>query len=77
VSPKREPRTAGSPVETAAEASELERLIDERLPLELRADYLRLKAGSLVVAPRRRQVPEAILDIMDDAGLPLDGLDHC
>jgi len=34
-----------------------------------------LKAGLPVVALRRRRVQEAVLDILDDAGLPLDGLD--
>ena len=73
--PDREPRTNASVVEQAAEASELERAIDAKLPVGLRADYRRLRAGLPIAAPRRRQIQEFIVDLMDDLGLPIDGLD--
>jgi hypothetical protein len=75
VPPDREPMTSESEVDRAVEGIDLEQLIDERLDLHLRADYLRLKGGEVVHAHRRRLVQEAILDILDDAGLPLDGLE--
>lgn len=63
-----------SNVEKSAQGNDLAELIDARLPVGLRQDYTKMLAGERVTTGARRRVQEAILDIMDDAGLPLDGL---
>lgn len=51
------------------EEGELAHLIDERLPIELRSDYLKLRDGVLVERHRRRKVQEAVAEILEGAGL--------
>jgi hypothetical protein len=76
VPPDREPRTSEeSVVEQAAEGNELEQLIDERLPLELRADYLKMRAGVHPGDRRREPVQRAILAILAEAGLSPENFD--
>ncbi len=50
------------------EAEELRRLIDENLPLDRRAWYLRLLDGAPVPTHRRHDVQRAVLDILTEAG---------
>lgn len=47
-----------------AVAQEVLLAIDEKLPLELRADYLRMRAGERLPKDRRRKVEVAILAIL-------------
>jgi DNA-directed RNA polymerase specialized sigma24 family protein len=54
-----------STVEEEAASSELLRRIDEGLAPELRADYLRMRAGCQVPKGRRQRVREAILEVLD------------
>lgn len=42
---------------------ELEQIINAELPLDLRADYLRLRSGASIPAVRREKVRNAILEI--------------
>jgi DNA-directed RNA polymerase specialized sigma24 family protein len=73
VADEKEPRThSASEVEANAEASELERLIDEHLPIEMRENYLRMRAGENVLPKKRELVRAAILGIFEAAGLTLD-----
>jgi hypothetical protein len=65
VSVEGETRTADTTVETEAELNHLLDLIDAQLPIELRADYLRLLAGEAVPEPRRERVQSAVQDILD------------
>jgi DNA-directed RNA polymerase specialized sigma24 family protein len=46
------------------EGGELERLIDDRLPPNLRADYCRMLDGAVVPSERRRLVREAVRAIL-------------
>lgn len=55
-----------------AVANELESLIDERLPVELRADYRRMRDSVIVPENRRTKVREAVTKIAREAGY-LDG----
>jgi hypothetical protein len=66
---------ADSMVETEVEMQELIRLIDVQLPLELRADYLRLRAGewASIPIPRRRAVRHKVAEILREAGVDVDG----
>ncbi len=57
-----------------ASASELSTLIDAELPLDLRADYLRLLDGVKVPAARRRQLQRAVLEILEEHGLTREEL---
>ena len=61
-------------VEGDAQTKELLSLIDERLDLELRADWLRLRAGVAVQKQRRLRVEEAVREILGDT---IDGLPAC
>jgi hypothetical protein len=72
VPPDRVPRTGESDVEARAEANELERVIDDHLPVELRADYLKLRAGQALPKVRRERVQEVVLDALEAAGLGLE-----
>lgn len=56
-----------------AEVSELERLIDDVLPLELRPTYLKLRAGLAVDTAARRKVQAAVREILDGAPTPGPG----
>jgi DNA-directed RNA polymerase specialized sigma24 family protein len=49
-----------------AQAAELAALIDEKLPVSLRADYLRVKAGERIPKSRRARVLAAIREIVCD-----------
>lgn len=49
---------------TNAAVSEALRLIDERLDVEMREDYLKMRAGVHVAAPRRAEVEEAVKAIL-------------
>jgi hypothetical protein len=51
------------------EGSELHRLLDEGLPVELRSAYLRMLAGDPVDSHKRRRVQEVVLDILQENGL--------
>lgn len=53
-----------SAVEDEAEVNEMLRAIDELLPLELRADYLRMRHQAPVPKGRRERVREAVLAIL-------------
>src|SRR5262249_54489962 len=66
-------RTA-SAVETDAETNEILRLVDEKLPVEMRADLLKLRAGVHVGKQRRLNVIQAVSTILADAGVELQGL---
>lgn len=73
VSDRREPRTNGeSPVEAQAEARDLEEVIDSHIPVELRQDYLMMRAGQTLPRVRRERVQEAVLDALEAAGLGLE-----
>lgn len=71
-----EPHTSPDEVVENAETAELLALIDEHLPLELRADYLRMRAGVQVPLLRRRQVDEAILGILLQAGITVEDIGY-
>ena len=47
---------------------ELLDIIDENLDVSLRADYLRVRQGAYVPKPRRRQITEEILQILEEHG---------
>lgn len=74
-SPEREPRTAESVVEQAAERNELAELLDRYLDVDLRADYKRMLAGEVVIALKRRRVQQEVARIMAEHGFEVDGLD--
>jgi hypothetical protein len=57
---------AESTVETAAEHQEMYDLIDAHLPLDLRADYLKMRAGVEVPKLKRDRVLAAIRDILEN-----------
>ncbi len=62
-----EERTTRSPadcVSEEAEQNELFRLIDEKLPLDLRSSYLKIKAGVSVPKAQRERVEQAIREIL-------------
>jgi DNA-directed RNA polymerase specialized sigma24 family protein len=64
----REPSTgARSSAEADVETAELFQLIDERLDVELRRDYLLMRAGKPVSKTRRAAVMEAVQEILGDA----------
>jgi DNA-directed RNA polymerase specialized sigma24 family protein len=65
---------ADSIVESEAEMKELRSLIDAQLPIEFRADYLRLRAGlwASIPIPRRRAVRQKVAEILRAAGVELD-----
>jgi len=54
------------------ESKELDDLIDEELPVDLRADYLRMRSGLRVEKLRRRRVERAVLEILQGAGVAGD-----
>jgi hypothetical protein len=64
-------RLPGS-VEDDVATAELVRLVDEKLPVQLRADMLRMRAG--VQVPKSRLVMEAVAGILREAGVQLEGL---
>jgi hypothetical protein len=64
-------RTEATAHEDAA-ACELANMIDCMLPVELRADYLRLLSGQVVPKNRRRAVQQAVRELLLDGGY-LDG----
>jgi DNA-directed RNA polymerase specialized sigma24 family protein len=55
-----------SEVEEGVATAELLRLIDERLPVELRATYLQMRAGRAVPKARRLEVEEAVKGIVGE-----------
>lgn len=62
-----EERGRESTVHQDAELSEMLRLIDEKLPVSLRADYLRMREGVSVSRARRDAVTEAVRGIIGEA----------
>jgi DNA-directed RNA polymerase specialized sigma24 family protein len=50
-----------------AETAELRALVDEKLAVELRGDYLRMRAGEKLPKGRRREVEEAVRHILGAA----------
>lgn len=54
-------------VADTAAGEELLRLIDERLPIDLRGDYLRMRAGVHVRQSRKELVREAVANILREA----------
>lgn len=68
VNDEHEPRMA-SPSSVAEDASlnELLSLIDRRLPIDLRADYLRMREHVMVPKARRQRVREAVLEIISSS----------
>jgi hypothetical protein len=60
-----------STVEEDVEVNEAVRLVDVQLPLELRADLLRMRAGVSVPKKAKVAVEEAVAAILADAGLPV------
>lgn len=54
-----------STVEEDATTNELMALIDEKLPVELRGDYLKLRGGVSIPKVRKDRVREAITEILD------------
>jgi hypothetical protein len=52
-------------VDAEVEGRELFRLIDEIMPIDLRATYLSMLAGKSVPTPRRRAVEKVVRDIID------------
>jgi DNA-directed RNA polymerase specialized sigma24 family protein len=50
------------------ESQELERLIDDKLPMDMRADYLRLRAGEPVSKSRKLTIRNAVADILAESG---------
>jgi hypothetical protein len=57
-----------SPTTHQVEGDELRRLIDERLPVDLREPYLRMLAQDRVEHHVRRRVQDAVLEIMREVG---------
>lgn len=55
-----------SMVEEEAHINELLTMIDEQLPVELRADYLKMTHGVAVPKNRRLKVREAVMEIIKD-----------
>jgi hypothetical protein len=53
-------------VEEDASVNELMSLIDERLDVDLRADYLKLKNGVSIPKARKQKVRDAIMEIIND-----------
>ena len=77
ISDEQEPRMmSSSPVENEAEISELLQVIDERLPLEFRADYLRMRSGVKVSKQRRDVIEQAVLSILSGVGISADDLGY-
>jgi DNA-directed RNA polymerase specialized sigma24 family protein len=65
VADEKERRTrTDSTAEGDVQAAELKRLIDEKLPVELRADYLKMLGGVSIPPPRRKVVEAAVKDIL-------------
>ena len=60
--------TSSSPLENIAN-EELLNLIDKKIPLELRLDYLRLKNGLKLPRPKRNIIIQQIKDILKENGL--------
>ena len=60
--------TSSSPLENIAN-EELLNLIDKKIPLELRLDYLRLKNGLKLPRPKRNMIIQQIKDILKENGL--------
>lgn len=54
------------------ESEELERRIDDELPLDMRADYLRLRAGEPVSKARKLTIRNAIAEILAESGDPAE-----
>jgi DNA-directed RNA polymerase specialized sigma24 family protein len=52
-----------------AEVRDALRLIDAELDLDMRADYLRMRAGQLIDRDRRRAVEAAVREILAESGL--------
>ena len=77
ISDEHEPRMmSSSPVENEAEISELLQVIDERLPLGFRADYLRMRSGVKVSKQRREVIEQAVLSILSGVGISADDLGY-
>lgn len=49
-------------------AKEIFQLIDDKLPIELRADFLRLKQGAKIPKNRKDKVEQHIITILEEAG---------
>ena len=60
--------TSSSPLENIAN-EELLNLIDKKIALELRLDYLRLKNGLKLPRPKRNIIIQHIKDILKENGL--------
>jgi len=56
-----------SDVEGDVQTRELLRLIDARLPIDLRADYLRLRAGKAIGKAKKQAVEAAVREILGEA----------
>lgn len=48
--------------------SELQKIIDDNLPVNLRADYIKMISNIHVPKPRRTQIQEIIIEILDKYG---------
>jgi len=53
-------------VEESAEVDEAIRMVDEKLPVEMRADYLRMRAGEKLTKARRLKIEETVKAILKD-----------
>lgn len=64
VATEREERNRPSEVVAEAEKKEMLRIINRRLPVELRTSYLQMRDGVNLPKVRRRQVEEAVREIL-------------
>jgi RNA polymerase sigma factor (sigma-70 family) len=55
---------ASADISEAAQVDEAVRLLNEQLPVDLRSDYLRMRAGETVPKARRRKVENAVREIL-------------
>ncbi len=60
---------AETPVLDKVEYDDLVRLLDEKLPVELRSAYVRMLDGASVECVTKRKVRQAVADIMREAGI--------
>lgn len=56
------------PVYESVAAKELLQLVDEKLPLELRVDYLKMREGVTLPKPRRQEILDVVKDILKEGG---------
>jgi DNA-directed RNA polymerase specialized sigma24 family protein len=70
-----EERTRFTPaIEDDVATREILDLLDQRLTVQERQVLLRMRAGERVEAPKRRRVQNRVLEVLQEAGVPLDGL---